>query len=944
MAIVARAWAGGGGGVRLAARWGVLLIAAAAGGPTHGQAGQTLTLGTPAHALYSVQRPQRRVAHFDFEERDDGNYEALPMGWHAIGRPALVVDPNFHRQPMHAEMATRPGFPAFNEVRFDRGRSASGEHSLLLGIDGGQAGAFLENGSIVVVPGADYLITARVSTAGLDRASARLGVFFIDAVGRRLPGEVWSEPIRDAVLATEDQGRDRQGWAWVSVRLTADDPAAARLGLTVELRQPRPASGGVLGKHEVVLQDVEGRAWFDDISVWQLPFVEVGTQSRSNVFVGAARPVVRAEVRDLTGRSLEARTRLYDHRLRPVAEERRGVGAGRPTRWTWEPQVPRFGWYLIDLEVFERAGPSQGRIARSIGGMLVLPDDRRLSPAERTRWGVLAEGESIERLGVVADIVSATGLGAATLSVWDESSTPLNDDERQEALDAVVQRLVGAGADVTMSMAPLPEALAEEAQDATDALSLIRADPAVWRPMLVPALTRHGQWVRGWQVGGWRGDDVFFYDDLPGRLGALSAILTTWVADPLTVLPWRIDQPAMGGLSSGYRFGVHVPTSVTPEAIGGYLDGWPDRAAVWLRLDVNPADRLPHDRRAADLALRLISAWSAEPGRVALASPWTRAVQREMALVPDPLLGVFVQTGKRLAGRRSAGELDLGPHLRATLFEGRDGATLAMWNRSAEGSPSVEMYLGERPVAIDVFGNRQAMPAIEGKHRVALGPTPIFIEGIDVPLAKLRASLSIDEPFLESEQSPQDRVVTFVNPWPRTVSGQVSFTEPADWRLQPRRQYFSVAAGGTVRLPIRVNFPASELAGEKQLIARLQLEADRPYDVELTVPMEVGLSDVDFDATVALEPGPGGAIDAVATCIVTNTGDRAWSMYSYATMPRHPRQSLPISQLEPGQTIVRRFRFRDGGRTLVDEPLRCGLRAINGPRMLNRRFTLADVQ
>jgi hypothetical protein len=61
-------------------------------------------------------------------------------------------------------------------------------------------------------------------------------------------------------------------------------------------------------------------------------------------------------------------------------------------------------------------------------------------------------------------------------------------------------------------------------------------------------------------------------------------------------------------------------------------------------------------------------------------------------------------------------------------------------------------------------------------------------------------------------------------------------------------------------------------------------------------------------------------------------------------MPRHPRQSLPISQLEPGQTIVRRFRFRDGGRTLVDEPLRCGLRAINGPRMLNRRFTLADVQ
>ncbi|MEM9251306.1 MAG: hypothetical protein AAGB29_03055 [Planctomycetota bacterium] len=919
----------------LAIGWAAAVLVVALLGVAPRAEGQAAGVSTPT--LFQVQRPQRRVAYFDFEERRLGNYESLPMNWHAIGRRALIVDPNFHRQPLHAAMADRAGFPAFNEVRFDTTHAVSGEHSLMLGIDGGQAGAFLQNGAIVVVPGADYLVTAKVRTEGLDRAFAQLGAFFIDALGRRLPGSVRVTTIRDADLADD-------GWSLVSLRLTADDAAAARLGLAVELLQPRPIADSALGAREVVLSEVEGRAWFDDIAVWQLPHVEVSTQSRSGVFRGGEAPEVLAEVKDLTGRRLEARLRLYDHRLRPVAEDRRAVGAGRPSRWSWSPRLERYGWYLIDLEVFELEGANQGRVARSIGAMLTLPEDRPIPETDRSRWGLVAEGEALERLPIVAELIDKTGLGAATLSVWSEETTQAGDEERQEALDEVVQAMVAAGADVTMSMHPLPEWLAEEAGDASDALALVSADPTLWRPMLIPALSRHGQWVHAWQVGEWQAADVFFYRDLLQRLAPLASLLATRVADPLLVLPWRIDQPPVSGLSEPYRYAVVVPTSVVPEAIDGYLDGWPDRDRAWLRLEAQSANRLPHERRVADLALRMIAAASAEPGRIEIASPWTRGTRREVALVPDPLLGVFTQTAARLSGRPAAGDLDLGPHLRARLFEGRDGAVLAMWDRSAGGDPQVAMYLGDRPVAIDVFGNRTLVPLVDGKHVVVLGPTPIFVEGIDPDLARLRASLSIDESFVASEQVPHDRIVTFVNPWPRTISGQVVFTEPADWRIQPKRQFFSVAGGETVELPIRVTFPASELSGPKRLTARLTMDSDRSYDVDLTIPMEVGLTDVQFDATVALEAGTGGTVDVVATCVITNTGDRAWSMFSYATMPGHARQSLPISQLEPGQTIVRRFRFVNGGPSLAESALRCGLRAINGPRMLNKRFTLDDVR
>ncbi|MEO0587913.1 MAG: hypothetical protein AAF078_09765, partial [Planctomycetota bacterium] len=373
------------------------------------------------NGLYQVQRPQRQVAFFDFEERARGNFEDLPMGWHPIGRRALVLNQNFHRQPVHEDAASRAGFPEFNAVRFDREHATSGTTSLMLGIDGGQAGAYLENGAITVVPGADYLVTGAVRTEGLDRGFAVLRAYFVDALGRRMPGGQATQPIR-----SNDE------WQRVSVRLTAESERAATLVMEVALLQPQPTAGGALGPHEVVLSQVRGRAWFDDLSVWQLPFVEVSSTAATGLYRAPEVPEVRAVVRDLTGRQLAARLRLYDHRLRVVAEDVREVGAGRPTSWAWRPEVARYGWYLVDLEMFERLGPNRGRVARTIGGLAYLPDDRIIEKADRARFGVLAEGEADGRLDLIVQALETARIGATTLSVWDEGTSAAMTDERAQ--------------------------------------------------------------------------------------------------------------------------------------------------------------------------------------------------------------------------------------------------------------------------------------------------------------------------------------------------------------------------------------------------------------------------------------------------------------------------------------------------------------------------------
>ena len=99
------------------------------------------------------------------------------------------------------------------------------------------------------MPAGDYLVTARVRSAKLEHAGARLRGYFLDREGRIIDGSVQQSPR----LVSND------GWTRVDLNLAGDFPLAAFLGLEVELVQPTDSGQGPLGEHQLVLQDVRGR-------------------------------------------------------------------------------------------------------------------------------------------------------------------------------------------------------------------------------------------------------------------------------------------------------------------------------------------------------------------------------------------------------------------------------------------------------------------------------------------------------------------------------------------------------------------------------------------------------------------------------------------------------------------------------------------------------------
>jgi len=892
-----------------------------------------------------IIRPRRLVSLFDFEEPD--NFESLPKNWFIIGRPAESSDSRFFREPLHHKLMDRLGYPSFTHVRFDSRYTISGGRSFYLGLNGGSAGAFLEVGALPAVPQSDYLITAWVRTESLSRSSAYLSAYFVDQQGHQL----------ESTLSQTRPIRTRGQWTQIAVKLRGDVQGAVWLGMEIDIRQPKRRVGDPLGDHRVLLQDIKGEAWFDDIAVWQLPRIEVSTQSKVNILRAPDRPRVDLTVRDLTGQSLIVDVTAYDHTLAPAAHTRRVLGLRAPRELTWEPDLPAYGWYLLEMTVRDRpkdqaseqaVQPPQSPVARTFGAVLWLPPAPPLSSMYAHRFQLFASQSPTDQLEFLPELLETTGIRSTVLSIWEPETTLADIETRKELIDQTMQWLYLSGRTAGLSLDPVPRELAQAMGSPTaDPISLLSHDRSQWLAYLTPTLLSHGQRVRRWYLGSSEQAYAFYDPLLPQVVSMIQQRFGMLAPQPELVIPWRLDQSRRPDLSDSLYYLLDTPPGVMANQIPAHMEPWSDakdRITVFLREP--PADRMSHPRRVADLAIRMLTTWEQEPGAIAMADLWTAAAQREKSLVPDPLLGVFANVAQQLAGRRVIGTLHLGGGLRVKVLDGPSGPALVAWSEMPGADDNeLKLFLGQNPVVADVWGNQHPVPLIKGKHHLDVSDTPVFITGIDAKLAMFRAGFQIDKPFIESTQTLHDRVITLTNPWPTTISGHMQITGPKEWSSKPSRHYFSLASGRSVKLPVGLSFPVSEVAGTKNLTARFEFTADEPMVIDMALPIEVGLEDVTFNATVALVPGDEpGTEDASAAAVVTNTGNQNLSLYVFANLRGYPIQDRIISDLAPGQTAVRRFRLPDAGKTLRDHAMRIGVREVNGSRMLNKRLSIDDMQ
>ena len=900
----------------------------------------------------------RVVGRYDFEERTTNPYP-VPRNW-SRHQDEPGASPEAPRVP-------RDGFPAWNQAYLDYSFAYDGEGSLCLPTGGGSTAARVDAGVLPVFPDADYLVSVRVRTNRLRHARARLSAWLLDRAGAVIEPSVMHGEL---VIA-------ETGWVTTTISLPGRHPDAAFLQLELELLQPRQYARATLGPHQVWPQDIRGAAWFDDLTVAQLPRVSIATGGAANVTVAPDTPRLLTLVRDMTGERIASRVRVYDDlgALVDSAESVVEPGAG----WReWSPRVSRFGWYRATLEVMQ--GPR--RVGSTYVDFVWAPGG---GAGASGRMNLVLADLPHSVLGALPDLARGAGAAGVTIPVWRASLEPAEVPAEIEAIAPSVARLLGEGRRVTFSLPRAPAGLAARARiDPDDPLSVLSSPGAEWEPMLLPFLDKFGQSVQRWQVGRHRAQPSWLRQDAAGTIASLQARIGRVVPGPRLVIPWPIEiapPPDLLGERAPGLIALTVPPTARPEGLADVAASWLDAAGEEPKLPpiagvfaTLPEEEFSRRDVAADLLRRVIEFASGfdpvmpgAPPELGLLAPWSVRGERGGQVMPGVGLAVWANLSQRLRGRHVAGLFPVAPGVRCFILAPDAGSSaettgaLVAWREEPSASAAVHAYLGEgRVTAIDLYGNERAVPQVgdgaaltaTAPHHLAITDDPVFLEGVDVEFAQFAASFRLEPGFAPCTQEEHEHRILLTNPWPTAVEGKLVIVEPGGysaasgqrdrgWRITPRVSAFSAGPGETITLPVTIAFSPVEEAGVKDFIAEVELEGGRGR-LRMRAPLEIGLDSIRLDLSYRFGPDPAGP-DVIVEAMVGNNGTAPVTFEVGAFAPAdagYPRNRASVSGLRPGDTAVRRFGFPGGTAALRGKRITVGVTDIETGARINRSITI----
>ncbi len=854
----------------------------------------------------------RILRTFNFEERQQGNKEDLPMHWTKI---------------------QGPGMPHYVEGQLATDRQRSGSYSFRFDLNGGSVAYRFDPKRVKVQPRAQYRVEGYVQTTVLAHARARLTAYYLD---------IDQHPITSSIKHSELYAakQDNEPWRHLHVELSAE-PAACYLVVELGLLQPALYAAESLGNQTLFPQDIRGSAWFDDLMISQVPRVSMTTDRPGNVFRQGEALSLQVVVSDWSTDDLAAQLVIKDAAGKTVYQRSgaldmaaaESLGPGHKKMRLVLPELAP-GWYEVGLVM---TGQGQYVGEQSLDMVLLAAGTREARPDDR--FGIIATDLPFEGWAELPDILPFLGAGRVKLAVWSRSG-----DMQQSAsstFDHLLVRLRELSIIPTACLVELPPQLTKNAAD-TSWLHLLKARPDEWQPQLAYMVARHANNLDRWQLGADDSDAFVTQREMRQVYQMVYGEFAKLIQKPDLAMPWPAWYEMDGQLPATVALSVHP--SVLPSQLPLYMQDIRKHQGHRLSLTLQLLDRKQYGRelQIRDLAQRVIYALAAGADRIDVPLPF-KVSSEDGAIVKQPqeLLMIVRTLMTTLGGTTYKGKVPISDGVEAFLFD-RDGQSLlAIWDRGTRaGVKHLALSLGQRPHALDLWGNatplRRPPESAEqsGEVELTVGPMPIFLLDIDGRLAQLRASVAIDRPLIESSFMSHTRVIRFTNPYSHAISGTLKFKTPAGWSLTPPTVSFSANPGETFQRELTIEFPYNSYAGPKTIEAQFSLQTDRLASMVVPITLTLGLSDVGMQ-TMAIHDGK----DVLVQQIITNYGDKKIDYMAFAIFPNQARQERLVTNLEPGRMTIKIYRFPNAQINRFTK-VRTGIKELNGTRILNEEVQI----
>jgi hypothetical protein len=899
--------------------------------------------------------PASRILHtFDFEETSLGNFESTPMFW------SKVVD---------------RGFPAFASGRFDHDTYRSNNTSFRLDIDSGSA-AYLYNAPperrIPINPNADYYIIGFAKTTPLAHARAQITAWFADDQGNLLQeSQQHSEPFASTA------GEGAADWHVLHLFMPGPrphSPEAARaksLVLQVALLQPQQlaATGekqeSPLGRFQLYQQDIKGSAWFDDITVFQLPriSVQVPESITANIFNPGQPIAIDLTVADIAHADtqsiragLAASLKITDPDGLLFATDHWQAVSTSDEPWihhyTHAPLPP--GLYTATLDVADSStGALIARRETHFASLAPLPVVHTDAGTERTapEFGITATDWPTIAWTELPTILHDLNVGLVQLSAWRRDMSEDSLRLRDPSLDALLNALQHGDVHTIASLAELPSVLNAKIADThpgsasqDSLLALQDADPTLWRPYASFMLARYSTLVDRWELG----SPAAPFSGSVGSSQPLSSLLNasadpypklytqiytqlgSLLAAPRLIIPWNALFDFSDKLYPNATLDLRIPALVKPSQIPSYIHDFKvasggDKVDLYVHIDPLDSDTYSPSDYTSDFAQRILYARSANPTATLTDIPFTRTNSLTSAgahTEPQPLLVTYRTLVRMLGNSTYRREIPLGTGIHAFLFTNETGGILALWSDGAAGAQvPLDLPLGTDPRAVELSGMIRPL-AVDPKTRLThltLTDAPLLLDHLDAHLLELRATFAFGNTVFPAGAGYLRTDVELANPYPNPLSATMHMTPPAGWSIDPPIFPVVIAPGATFKQPVIVRYPYTESAGPKTMGAKLTSDsADEGPSVgsasatagslgplNLSVPISVSSDIVETECFARILPNG----DLVVQQMITNISSSPINAEAYALVPGFARQQRFVLDLPPGQSTIKRFLF-----------------------------------
>ncbi|MFQ6048465.1 MAG: hypothetical protein ACE5K7_03785, partial [Phycisphaerae bacterium] len=521
------------------------------------------------------------------------------------------------------------------------------------------------------------------------------------------------------------------------------------------------------------------------------------------------------------------------------------------------------------------------------------------------------------------------------LPIWRRQG-PTRHVGSDQPLARLLRALIAAQMELVATLAepPAPAGRPRPTNAQPSLLDLFSDQPQRWQPHLALLVARYADVIDYWQIGQDHDDYLVWDPRLPTVLQQVRTEVAKLVTSPSLVSAWSATHLLPASSLDVPYLSLYVPSAVAPQQIPAQLEPFRGRGRrLWVSLELLDPRQYHRLSRLADLAKRLVLARVGGAETVFIDQPWRWTVRSGKAdLEPTEPFLVFRTLAALLGGSQPAGQIYLDRHVRCYIFDHGSDSTLVVWDEREGSAPrQYRLYLGPQARLVDLWGRSRPLARCDdGRQLLPVTALPVLIDRVESWIARLRASLSITPKTIESSYRLHPAQLRFTNHRQESISGRVELLAPDRWQVRPSQMRFALRPGQTLQRDLTIRFPYSELAGPKLLRARLLIDADRTYELFVSIPLELRLPDIDVQTIAQVADGR-----LIVRQRITNLGTDIVNFRAALIAPGRPPQRRPVSALGPGQSAVKLYVFGNAPE-LMGTSIRASLEEVGGPRIFNQ--------